>query len=60
MLASAAQLRRLVAALRTSDDAAKEAAALALAKHAAVNNANKVAIADAGGIAPLVELERGD
>ena len=47
-----------VVALRTGDDAAKGQAALALRDLAANNAANKVAIAEAGGIAPLVALAR--
>ena len=58
-MASAAQLRRLVAALRTGDAAAKEAAAQALAELPRTH-ANVAAIAELGGaIAPLVELLRG-
>jgi len=55
-MASTAQLRRLVAALRTGDAAAKEAAVLALAKLADNNAANAAAIAEVGAIAPLIEL----
>ena len=47
-----------VAALRTGDDAAKKAAARAL-WILARDDDRKVAIAKAGGIAPLVALARG-
>ena len=44
--------------LREGDDAAKTAAARGLGKFAWDNAANRVAIAEAGGIPPLVELLR--
>ncbi|KAH8098909.1 hypothetical protein JL720_1879 [Aureococcus anophagefferens] len=53
-----AEIEGLVRALREGDDAAKSVAALALDSLACGNVANKVAIAEAGGIAPLVELLR--
>ena len=46
-----------VKALRTGDDAAKEAAALYLFE-LAVNDASKAAIAAAGAVAPLEQLAR--
>ena len=45
-----------VRALREGDDASKTAAAAALTNLAFMNAANKVAIAQAGGIEPLVQL----
>ena len=56
-----AYIAGLVRALREGDDAAKTAAAYALGHFAWPsweNGANKAAIAEAGGIAPLVELVR--
>jgi vacuolar protein 8 len=51
-------IARHVRALREGNDAAKAAAALALDNLACYGDANKVAIAEAGGIPPLVELLR--
>ena len=54
-MASAAHLRRLVAALSTGEAAAREAAAAELGKLAFSRGSNQVAIAEAGG----TELRRG-
>ena len=51
-----AEIEGLVRALREGDDAAKTAAANALGTLAYDDDANIVLIAEAGGIAPLVEL----
>ncbi|KAH8076201.1 hypothetical protein JL721_192 [Aureococcus anophagefferens] len=53
-----AEIDGLVRALREGDDAAKTAAAGALGHLAWIYDANRAAIAAAGGIAPLVELLR--
>ena len=53
-----AEIEGLVRALREGDDAAKFAAAEALRYLAWLTSANKVAIAEAGGIPLLVELLR--
>ena len=53
-----AEIAQHVRALREGDDAAKTAAARELGSLAWNNNANQVAIAEAGGIPPLVELLR--
>ena len=53
-----AQIRALVAALGAGDDTVTVPAAKALAKLAVGNDANVVAIPEAGAIAPLVELVR--
>ena len=55
---AAPRLPALVAALSAGDAAVTEAAARALSKLAHENDANRVAIAEAGVIAPLVELLR--
>jgi vacuolar protein 8 len=52
------RIKELVRALGEGDDAAKEAAAGALYNRAFGNVINKAAIAEAGGIPPLVELLR--
>jgi vacuolar protein 8 len=51
-------IRRLVRDLRERDGASRTTAAAALTNLAYTNDANKVLIAEAGGIAPLVELLR--
>ena len=51
-----AEIEGLVRALREGDDAAKAAAARRLGWLAFNNRTNKAAIAEAGGIPPLVEL----
>ena len=51
-------LPALVAALGAGDAAVTEAAARALSKFAGENNANRVAIAQAGAITPLIKLVR--
>ena len=51
-----AEIEGLVRDLREGDDAAKTAAARTLRDLAWDNDANEVLIAEAGGIAPLVEL----
>ena len=53
-----AEIEGLVRDLREGDDAAKTAAARTLRDLAWDNDANEVLIAEAGGIAPLVELLR--
>ncbi|KAH8057583.1 hypothetical protein JL722_6666 [Aureococcus anophagefferens] len=53
-----AEIEGLVRALREGDDAAKAAAARRLGDLAYTSIANKAAIAEAGGIPPLVELLR--
>ena len=53
-----AEIEGLVRALGEGDDAAKTAAAGALYSHAYGNVGNKAAIAEAGGIPPLVDLLR--
>ena len=53
-----AEIEGLVRALREGDDAAKAAAARRLGWLAFKNRTNKAAIAEAGGIPPLVDLQR--
>ncbi|KAK7230396.1 ubiquitin-protein transferase [Aureococcus anophagefferens] len=53
-----AEIEGLVRALREGDDADKAVAARALHKTAHNSDANRVLIAEAGGIPPLVELVR--
>ena len=53
-----AEIEGLVRALREGDDAAKTAAAEALYRLAWDDDADRVLIAEAGGIASLVELLR--
>ena len=53
-----AEIEGLVRALREGDDAAQTAAARALRRLANSDAASRVRIAEAGGIAPLVELVR--
>ena len=55
---AAPRLPALVAALGAGDAAVTEAAARALSKFAGENNANRVAIAEAGAITPLIKLVR--
>ena len=57
MAAPRAEISALVAALRTGDAAAKEAAVREM-MNLTMNPANRVAIAEEGGIPPLIELVR--